>query len=135
MASGVQSRLTEHEGRRFGLTLGIGFLFLAVLFWVRSSPVVATGFLGLGAIALSIGLVCPTRLTPVRRVWMTVTHAIGGVTTPVLLGLVYFLVITPTGLMLRLLRRSPLHHVDVAGSYWTAKPEAERRMRSMERQF
>ena len=43
------------------------------------------------------GLVVPTRLGPVERAWMGLAHAISKVTTPIVMGVVYFLVITPVG--------------------------------------
>lgn len=46
------------------------------------------------------------RLGPVERVWVALAHAISKVTTPILMGIVYFLVVTPIGLVMRLLGRN-----------------------------
>ena len=70
-----------------------------------------------------------------QRAWMGLAHAISRVTTPIFMGLIYFLVITPTGLLMRSLGRDPLEHAEVGGGFWVARPEDERRSRSMERQF
>jgi hypothetical protein len=47
------------------------------------------------------------------------------VTTPVFLGIVYYVVFTPIGLVMRLAGRQPMHHPDVNGSLWiTRDPQA-----------
>ena len=135
MAAGVPAGLTASEGRRFGLTVGAAFLVLAALSWWRGHLVPPAVLGGLGGLLVLAGLVGPTRLGPVQRAWMGLAHAISKVTTPVFMGLVYFLVITPTGLVMRALGRNPLEHPRVGSGFWVARPEGERRSRSMERQF
>ena len=135
MAAGIPARLTASEGRRFGLTVGIAFLFLAALSRWRGHAMPPAVLGGLGLLLICGGLILPTHLGPVRRAWMGLAHAISKVTTPLFLGLVYFLVITPTGLLRRLVAQDPLKHANVGGGFWVARPEAERRSRNMKRQF
>jgi hypothetical protein len=51
---------------------------------------------------------------------MSVGRAISKVTTPLILGLVYLLILTPTNLLLILLGRHPLRHSARDGCYWAA---------------
>jgi hypothetical protein len=53
------------------------------------------------------GVVVPRKLGPVERAWMAAAHRVSKVTTPVIMGIVYFLVLTPIGLVMRLLGRTP----------------------------
>jgi hypothetical protein len=53
-------------------------------------------------------LVAPLTLRPFYRLWMRLGIVLSKITTPVILGMVYFLVITPTGLMAGLFRRDPM---------------------------
>jgi hypothetical protein len=56
----------------------------------------------LAGILIILGLTVPMALQPVYKIWMRFGLALNKVTTPVILGLVFFLVITPTGLIRRL---------------------------------
>ena len=83
----------------------------------------AFGVLGVGLIAA--GAVIPARLGPVYRAWMGLAHAISRVTTPVFMGVIFFLILTPVGLVMRLFGRNPLKRQDVNQSYW-APPNQSR---------
>ncbi len=120
------ARLTPGEGRKFALTVGGAFLVLAAISFWRGHriPVVVLGAVGLALILA--GLLVPARLGPVRRRWMALGEAISKVTTPIFMGVVYFLVLTPTALVLRLSGHNALRHAPEEGSYWKRRPEGNR---------
>ncbi len=64
-------------------------------------------------------LVAPLSLNPVYRVWMRVGLMIGSVMSRVILGLVFFLVVTPIGIMMRATGKDPMNRAldDSATSY------------------
>lgn len=134
MARGVSARLTVAEGRRFGLVVGGAFLILgAVLAW-RTSVVMGSvaGVVGTGLVVA--GLAVPTWLGPVYRGWMAFALAISKVTTPILMGAIYFLVLTPTGLLARLFGHRPLSRPRGTATYWQSRPAGSRRG-DMDHQF
>jgi hypothetical protein len=135
MAARVPARLTTREGRRFGLTIGGAFLALAALAWWRERIIAADWLAGLGAAFFLAGLLVPTYLGPVERSWMKLAHAISFVTTPVMLGVMYFGIITPVGLMRRWFAENPIEHRASETGFWKARPAGKRRSASMERQF
>lgn len=116
MAQGSPARLSPAEGRRFAFTLAAAFGILAGLSWWREHP---TASAALGAVAAAFaagGLMAPGRLGPVYRAWMGFAHAISRVTTPIFMGVVYFLVITPIGFVRRAVGGNPLRaHRGVSG--------------------
>jgi hypothetical protein len=61
-----------------------------------------------GAILLLMGGVMPTALAPVYRGWMLLAEGLGWVNTRVILGVVFYTVFTPVGLVMRLFQRDPL---------------------------
>jgi hypothetical protein len=70
------------------------------------------------AILIIIGLTVPMALQPVYKIWMRFGLALNKVTTPVILGLVFFLVITPTGLIRRLVSDDSMaRKLDESDSY------------------
>jgi hypothetical protein len=135
VAGRVPARLTAREGRRFGLTVGAAFLVFAAIGWWRGGGIATNVFAALGGTLALAGLVIPTRLGPVERGWMALAHAISKVTTPIVMGIMYLLVLTPVGLIRRRVGGNPLAHAVTNGGYWKARPEGKRRSSSLERQF
>jgi hypothetical protein len=135
LATGIPARLSPAEGRRFGLTVGGAFLVITVVLWWRGRHGAVPYVGGLGGALILAGLLVPTALGPVSRAWMGLAHLMSKVTTPIFMAVVYFLVITPIGIVMRLTGKNPLVHTTNGGGFWfdrgSEKPEASR----MERQF
>ena len=62
----------------------------------------------LAAVLSTLGFITPMALQPVYKLWMRFGLILSKITTPIIMGLVFFLVITPTGLIRRLLASDPL---------------------------
>jgi hypothetical protein len=133
MAEGIPARLTAAEGRKFAFTVGVAFLVLAGISKWRGHqwPPLVLG--ALGGILLVAGIVAPSHLGPIQRFWMALAHAISRITTPIFLSVVYFLVLTPIAIILRLLRGNPMKHQAQDGSYWVPSPGGGRS--NLENQF
>ena len=118
MAASGPARLTPAEGRKFGLTLAAAFGVLAAITWWRGreyAPIVLGTVAGLFLLG---GVLVPSRLGPVQRGWMGMAHAISKVTTPIFMGVVYFLVITPAGLLRRLFGNNAVRSAPGKASGW-----------------
>lgn len=134
MERGISARLTASEGRKFAFTVGAAFLVLAGIVWWRGHTGVSNVVGGVGAVLVLAGLVVPGRLGPVYRGWMRFALLLSKVTTPIFMGITYFLILTPTGILRRLLGRNPVVREARDGSYWVSRPEAARKS-DIERQF
>lgn len=95
--------------RKFGLTTGaiVAGLFGLLLPWVWEFsfpiwPWIFFGVFGIWAMA------APTTMRAVYRGWMRIGLAISKVTTPLILGTVFFVLIMPVGLLMRLFRWDPM---------------------------
>ncbi len=135
MAAGLSTRLTKAEGRRFAWTVGGAFLLLGAAAWWRGANAASTVFGLIGALLASAGLVLPGSLTPVHKAWMGLSHVLSKVTTPVFLGVVYFLVIAPIGFAMRLVGRNPLVGPRDGDSYFVRRPAGASRRSNLTRQF
>ncbi|MDP2471185.1 MAG: SxtJ family membrane protein [Candidatus Palauibacterales bacterium] len=133
MAIDSGARLTPREGRKFGLTVGVALGVLAAIGLWRGHIVAPAILGGLGALLAVAGLVIPGRLGPVHAGWMRMAHAISRVTTPIFLGIVYLVVLTPAGLLMRLLGRDPLRHAASKTGYWIVREPGDRG--NLDRQF
>jgi hypothetical protein len=134
MAEGIPARLTAAEGRRFGLTVGGAFLVLAAIAWWRGHPNTTTVFGVIGAALFLGGAIVPTSLGPIERAWMKLAHLISKVTTPIVMGVMYMVVLTPIGALRRAIGGNPLVHDASNMSYWKGRPEGHR-AGNLNRQF
>ncbi len=62
-----------------------------------------------GAVFLVWGLAAPDSLRPVYRGWMRFGHFMGRIVTPIILTATFVIAIFPTGLIMKLIRRDPMH--------------------------
>ncbi len=85
-------------------------------------------------ILLLLAAVAPSLLHPVYRGWMRVGEVLGWINTRIILTLVFFLVVTPIGLLMRLFRRSPISTAR-RDSYWTDVEPHSYGDRHVEKQF
>jgi Saxitoxin biosynthesis operon protein SxtJ len=135
VATGIPARLSAAEGRRFGLTVGAAFVGLGAVAWWRGHVLSAGIMAGVGLVLLIAALLVPGRLGLVYRLWMGLAAVISKVTTPVFMGIVYFVVVTPTGLVRRLAGKDSLVRPRTAKSFWIARAADAQQRTSMERQF
>lgn len=107
------------ELRTFAVTIAIAFIALGGLILWRKGE---TGLIsaGIGAAILISGLVWPQSLTLPYKGWMALALVLGFIMTHIILGLVYYLVLTPIGLIMRMLGKNPLRARSGpdAPSYW-----------------
>jgi hypothetical protein len=133
LAVAVSTRLSAKQGRKFGFTLGIAFLVLAGLSFWRGHTIVPFILAVPGVLLTIAGLVAPTHLGPVERRWMAFGHWLSRFTSPVILGAIYFGVLMPSGLVMRLLGKNPMtaHHGDKTA--WVTR--GEKRKSDLNRQY
>ena len=134
---GHTAEFTAKQGRRFAFTVAIAFAVIAALTYWRDRHLVAAAAASIALVLALAGLAVPARLGPVERGWMSFARLISRVTTPVFMGIVYFLVLTPAGVIRRTVGRNPLEHRLDNGGYWAKRPARDREVsrRRMERQF
>jgi hypothetical protein len=82
---------------------------------------------------LLAGLIIPGNLTPIHRGWMGLALLISRVTTPLFLGAIYYLVLTPFGVVRRALGKNSLVRAETGGSFWVSREDGGRS--KLERQF
>ncbi|MDQ3673949.1 MAG: hypothetical protein M3365_06215 [Gemmatimonadota bacterium] len=121
----------RREGRRFALTLAAGFLLVAAIGYWRGAYPVAEIAAAIAAISFLAAALIPGRLEPARKAWIELGELLGSVTTPILLAIVYYGLVTPIGLIRRLVGGA---HRPGAESGWYQRPPLPPRER-MERQF
>jgi len=115
-------------------------VFFAVVAWLvyrrTESTTAAAIIVTVSVIAGVVGLVAPSRLRLVYVGWMMAVFPIGWVVSHAVLVVIYYLVLTPIGLILRMRGHDPLGGVfdPGAATYWNDRPPA-RRAKDYFRQF
>ncbi len=122
--------------RSFGLVFASAFAVIGLLPLVHAAPV-RPWALALAALFLLAALVRPRILHPLNRVWAQFGAALHKIVSPVVLGLLFFAVVTPLAMLMRLLGKDPLRRgFDTgASSYWLKRDQPTPDARSLRRQF
>ena len=95
--------------RKFGFTTGIVVALIFGLFfpWLLDLGWVWWPWILLGILSL-MAIAAPMALRPVYYIWMRFGLLMSKVTTPLILGTVFYLIVTPTGMIMKLFTRDPL---------------------------
>ncbi|HJU74825.1 MAG TPA: SxtJ family membrane protein [Gemmatimonadaceae bacterium] len=133
MAKDVSAGLSA-QGRRFGVTVGTAFLVFAGIAAWRGHPLALRILASLGGVLVVAGLLAPRALLPVERRWMQLAHLISRVTTPIIMGVLFFVVITPMGVLRRAFGRHGLPRYRSGESAWRDRADGSRRS-NLSRQF
>ena len=104
-----KSRFTIKELRHFGIISAviITLIFGTLMPWLKGHHPPAWPFI-LAGIFLATGLVLPSLLAPVLRVWLKFGHVMGYINTRLILTLVFFLIFTPCGMIMKMIGRDIL---------------------------
>ena len=116
-----------------------GFLFFIVFLAISLWPLISQEGLRLWALILSLiflilGILNSKILTPLNKLWIKFGIFLGNIVSPVVMGVVFFIVVTPIGLIMRLLGRDLLrvNKNESASTYWI---DREKKTDTMKRQF
>ena len=93
--------------------------------------------LGIGVGLLLVALARPRVLAPLNRLWFRLGLLLQGLASPVILGLLFFATVTPIGILMRLVGKTPLRlgFDREATSYWIERQPPGPAPDTMRRQF
>ncbi len=120
MARITSSRLANRPSpRKFGGTFAILFALVAVYMLSRHQPGWGAAILVASGLTTFVTVFAPQRLEPLNKLWFELGVLLGKVVNPIVLGTLFFLVITPLALIMRLAGRDALLlKKRDAPSYW-----------------
>jgi len=113
-------------------------VFAVVGLWpLLDGATVRVWALVLAAALLAAGLFAPVLLRPFNRVWFLFGLALHKIVNPLVMGLLFFLTVTPMALILRALGKDPLHRTfdPDAASYWIKREPPGPAPKTMRQQF
>lgn len=127
---------TRKELKEFGLTIGIILVILgAVALWREKG--ISAYFLGAGALLITLGFLLPGVLKPFQKIWMSFSIIIGFFVSRFILSVLFYAVLTPIGLFMRLFGKDVLdQRIDKAReSYWHDRTSEIKDRKSYENQY
>ena len=118
------------SNRSFGIVFCIFFLLVALYPLIHDESI-RFWSLFISIIFLILGLLKSKFLNPLNKIWFKFGIFIGKIISPIVMGLVFFFVVTPTGLIMRALGKDLLKlNYDNNKSYWINKTGPKSRMKN-----
>ena len=118
------------SNRSFGIVFFIVFLIIS-LWPLLNSNEIRIWSLIVSIIFLTLGLTNSKILTPLNKLWFKFGIFLGNIIAPIVMGIIYFLVVTPIALLLKFINKDVLSLKKTKnGSYWKNKEKYNSSMRN-----
>ena len=126
----MQKNIKLPSNRNFGIVFFIVFLIIA-LWPILKQNEIRIWSLIISFIFFVLGLINSKLLTPLNKLWFKFGILLGNIIAPIIMGIVFFLVVTPTGLIMRFFRKDILKlKKNSSDSYWINKDNTNSSMRN-----
>ena len=118
------------SNRSFGIVFFVVFLIIALY------PLINDGNIRLWSLIVSLaflalGLLNSKFLSPLNKIWFKFGLFLGKIISPIVMGIIFFLVVTPTGLIMKLLRKDLLNlKFNNNKTYWINKSGPKSKMKN-----
>jgi len=121
------------SNRSFGLLFFVVFLIVSLWPLTHESSIRIWSVI-ISAVFLVLGLINSKLLTPLNVLWFKFGMILGAIISPIIMGIVFFLVVTPTGLILRIMGKDLLNkkYDKEKETYWIKRDTS---IGTMKRQF
>ena len=118
------------SNRSFGIVFFIVFLLIALYPLLKGNDL-RIWSLVISFIFLILGLINSKILTPLNRLWFKFGLLLGKFISPLIMGIIFFVVVTPIGIIMRLLKKDLLNlKYNKKGTYWIDKSGPKSKMKN-----
>tara|TARA_A100000164_G_scaffold232804_1_gene206617 strand:+ start:248 stop:631 length:384 start_codon:yes stop_codon:yes gene_type:complete len=113
-----------------------GIVFFIVFFLIATYPIINDGHVRIWSLIISViflilGLLNSKILFPLNKIWYKFGILLGKIISPLVMILIFFIVVTPIGLLMRLLNKDLLNlKFNKNKSYWIEKNEPKSKMKN-----
>ena len=125
LAERSHPEIKSGSDKGFGLIFAVAFTIVAMWPLTGDGGEIRTWALGVAAAFLLIAFIAPNALAPLNRIWFRLGTLLGQIVTPIVLALLFYLMVTPIGVIMRLRGKDLLRKkIDrSAGSYWIKRED------------
>ena len=118
------------SNRSFGIVFFVVF-FLIALYPLINNEEIRIWSLIISLIFLILGLINSRILTPLNKLWFKFGILLGKIVSPIIMGIIFFLVVTPIGFIMRILGKDVLNlKFNENKSYWIEKTGPKSKMKN-----
>ena len=121
---------------KIGSNKSFGIVFFIVFLLIAIYPLINNGELRIWSLIIAIiflilGLINSKVLTPLNKLWFKFGLLLGKVISPIIMGIIFFLVVTPTALIMRIIGKDLLNlKFNNKKSYWIEKTGPKSKMKN-----
>jgi len=124
-------KIKSKDNITFGILFFIFFLIIG-LYPLKSDEAVRVWSVVLSLVLLIITIIKPNLFTFLNKFWIKLGILLGKIISPIVMGLVFFFVVTPIGILVRVLKKDVMGLKREASSYWINR---EDKVQTMKKQF
>ena len=118
------------SNKSFGIVFFLVFRLTSFYPLIKSEGIIILS-LSISIIFLILGVINSNFLTPLNRIWFKFGLFLGKIISPIIMGIIFFLVVTPIGLIMRLFGKDVINlKFDSNKSYWIEKTEPKSKMKN-----
>lgn len=131
-----EAHIEGSSDRVFGLVFA-GFSLLVASYPLLSGGVIRIWALGIGIVFLALGLLWPTSLSGLNRLWKKLGILLGKIVSPIALGIIFYFAVFPIGVVMRMTGKDPLRlkYDSAVDSYWITRHPPGPDPRELDKQF
>ena len=117
------------SNRSFGIVFFIVFLLVSIYPLINDQEIRIWSLI-ISLIFLFLGLLNSQILTPLNQIWFNFGIFLGKIVSPLVMGIIFFLVVTPTGIIMRIMKKDLLNlKYSEDKSYWIKKKGPKSKMK------
>ena len=126
----------NYKDIKIGSNRSFGIVFFIVFLLIGLWPILNGNELRAWSIVISLiffilGIFNSKILTPLNKVWFRFGIFVGNFISPIIMGIVFFLVVTPTGLIMKLFRKDLINlRKNNSSTYWIEKKDIKSSMKN-----
>jgi hypothetical protein len=125
------NKTSKKNNITFGVLFFIFFLIIG-LYPIKSDEAIRIWSVLFSLVFLIITIIRPNLFTYLNRLWIQLGMLLGKIISPIVMGLVFFIVVTPIGIFVKLLKKDVMSLKRGASSYWINRKD---KIQSMKKQF
>ena len=126
----MNSETNTSSNRSFGIVFSIVFLIIATYPLINNEDIRIWSLI-VSLIFLILGYSQSSILTPLNRLWYKFGIFLGRIVSPIILGVIFFFIVTPTSLLMRLFKKDLLNlKNNDSKSYWIKRPKEKSSMKN-----
>tara|TARA_E500000178_G_C16879457_1_gene688287 strand:+ start:481 stop:870 length:390 start_codon:yes stop_codon:yes gene_type:complete len=124
------SKIKLGSNKSFGIVFFIVFLVIGLWPLINQNEIRFWAIL-ISLIFLILGMLNSKMLTPLNKIWFKFGIFLGNFISPIVMGIIFFLVVTPTGIIMRLLRKDLINlKTNNEKTYWFKKNNDNNNMKN-----